>query len=236
MRAGKPVCRFPSARGYLSFRVLPPPLRPGLDADVSAPSVLPAVLGCFAEAAQEASGGKTRGHSGVRLRGSDVGMGRDCGDAAVLAGVTAGGRTARLGYFCPMDPARCLVPALCPSAGAGARCRPAFSSAPADETEDVATVVSALEIARFSSRVGGMGFSGCQPVAGCLRELEWWLTMLWEISGVFEAAVGPGGEVGVHRAVGAVLPVLGCPCAPSVTQAAAGTLRCPRGGGDMAAP
>lgn len=193
MRAGKPVCHFPSARGYLSFRVLPPPLRHGLDADVSVPSVLPAVLGCFAEAAQEASGGKTRGHGGVRLRGSDVGMGRDCGDAAVLAGVTAGGRTARLGYFCPMDPARCLLPALRPSAGAGARCRPAFSSAPAaSETEDVATAVSALEIARFSSRVGGMGFSGCHPVAGCLCELEWWLTMLWETSGVFEAAVGPG--------------------------------------------
>lgn len=50
------------------------------------------------------------------------------GDAAVLARVSTGGRTAGLSYFCPTDPTCRLAPAPRPSAGAGAWCCSALAA------------------------------------------------------------------------------------------------------------
>lgn len=82
------------------------------------------------------------------------------GDAAVLAPVSTGGRTAGLSYFCPTDPTCRLAPAPCPSAGAGARCCSALASA-ASKVKDRAAAMSALEVAQFSSHLGGTGLSNC---------------------------------------------------------------------------
>lgn len=62
---GKQVCCL-SPAFHLSFWVLPPPLCPRLD--VSVPSLLPTVLGCCEKSTQEGFGGEKRDKKGVKLR------------------------------------------------------------------------------------------------------------------------------------------------------------------------